>query len=368
MTHSENFESYSQMGQLYSDCGNFSKALDCLNKAAQNSLTQKNFPEYLDSMNKILRIYADRGQTNEIHEAKEKIQDLVIREGLQLSPKTYYTLGLCASYKNEHEVALDYLKKSLSMALQEDNKEDVCYAINGIAIVYYNLGRLEDALNEIYNLQIFFQVLDLPNLQASTQMINGHILRKMKKYDQALEIFWRCYDSLRKTKNFVRYIYLLWSLGLTYMELGEKDLARTYLNLAYRSCDESNLRSMHLQIKDKLDSLGKSNEESYDLIFDGRTNSVVEKKLGRVNFKNQFVLLDMLRLFMKNPGQVYSKEDLIEKVWKEQYDPTDHDNKIYVTIKRLRKLVEPDLDKPKYIFRVKNGYYMNKSAHVMVEA
>ncbi len=75
----------------------------------------------------------------------------------------------------------------------------------------------------------------------------------------------------------------------------------------------------------------------------------------------------MLRLFMKQPGAVYSKESLVKQVWKQDYDPGVHDNKIYVTIKRLRKLIEPDYEKPKYIFRAKNGYYLNKNTKILME-
>ncbi len=77
--------------------------------------------------------------------------------------------------------------------------------------------------------------------------------------------------------------------------------------------------------------------------------------------------MDLLKLFVQNPGAVFSKEYLVENVWKQPYDPSVHDNKIYVTIKRLRKMIEPDYEKPKYIFRAKNGYFMNKSARVLME-
>jgi DNA-binding response OmpR family regulator len=70
---------------------------------------------------------------------------------------------------------------------------------------------------------------------------------------------------------------------------------------------------------------------------------------------------------MKTPGQVYSKEFLVKQVWKQEYDPAVHDNKIYVTIKRLRKLIEPEYEKPRYIFRAKNGYYLNKNTKVLLE-
>ena len=90
----------------------------------------------------------------------------------------------------------------------------------------------------------------------------------------------------------------------------------------------------------KIDELNKritgKNESSFDLVFNTGSNSVVERKKGKIDFKNQFILLDMLKLFLRNPGEVHSKEDLVRAVWKQDYDPAVHDNKIYVTIKRLR--------------------------------
>jgi DNA-binding response OmpR family regulator len=70
---------------------------------------------------------------------------------------------------------------------------------------------------------------------------------------------------------------------------------------------------------------------------------------------------------MKTPGEVYAKEIIVEKIWKQTYDPSVHDNKLYVTIKRLRKMIEPDFGKPKYIFRAKNGYFLNKNVKVLLQ-
>jgi DNA-binding response OmpR family regulator len=100
------------------------------------------------------------------------------------------------------------------------------------------------------------------------------------------------------------------------------------------------------------------------MVFDLDNHAIIEKSLGKIDFKNQFILLDLLKLFISHQGQIFSKEYLVEQVWKQDYDPEVHDNKIYVTIKRLRKMIEPDYDKPKYIFRAKNGYYLSKNAKV----
>jgi DNA-binding winged helix-turn-helix (wHTH) protein len=356
-----------ELAKLYYERCDIVTAIEKFKLAADGYYAEKNFELYLKCQNYLLRMYAEREDAEQIRIAKEKLQDLVLKEGFELNAKTYYTLGICASYKAQFDVALDYFQKSLALALAADNKSDICYAINGLAITYYSLDRLSEALKEIYNLQVFFQVMDLRDLKLSSQMLNAHILRKMKKCDQAMEILWECLDILKTEQNMFIYLSLLYGMALTYKDSGETDMARMYLKLARKSTDPENLRYLSRHIDAQLAELGVTSTEDYDLVFDAVSNSVTEKKKGRVDFKNQFILLDMLRLFMKQPGTVYSKEFLVKHVWKQDYDPSVHDNKIYVTIKRLRKLIEPDYDKPRYIFRAKNGYYLNKNTKILLE-
>lgn len=360
-------ESLMELGKLYYERCDFAIAIDKYKAAAQLAFNSKDYEKYLKCQNHLLRMYAEREDSEAINSTKEALQDLVLKEGFELNAKTYYTLGICASYKGQFDVALDYFQKSLAIALASDQKADICYAINGLAVTYFSLDRLSEALKEIYNLQVFFQVMQLRDLKLSSQMLNGNIFRKMKKHEQALEIFWDCYDLLREEKNLYMYIQLLYWTASTYRDSGETDMARMYFRLAKKSADPQNLRYLSRHIDAQLAELGVTSKEDYDLVFDAGSHSVLERKKGRVDFKNQFILLDMLRLFMRQPGHVYSKEFLVKQVWKQEYDPAVHDNKIYVTIKRLRKLIEPDYEKPRYIFRAKNGYYLNKNTKVLME-
>jgi tetratricopeptide (TPR) repeat protein len=291
-----------------------------------------------------------------------------LKEGFELNSKTYYTLALCASYKGQNETALEYLQKALAIALANDHKKDICYAINGLAICYMNLGKYAEALKELYNLQIFFQVLDVPEVRIASQILNAQIYMELKKYDQAIELLWQTYDLLKEHKILHLHMRVLYNMGRTYMLMGDKEVARTHFKLCHRSLDPKNMVRMSRSVSEALQELGGDSVSNYDLIFELEKHAVVEKKLGRIDFKNQFILMDLLRLFVQNQGQVFSKEYLVEHVWRHNYDPSVHDNKIYVTIKRLRKMIEPDYDKPKYIFRAKNGYFMNKSAKVLIES
>jgi tetratricopeptide (TPR) repeat protein len=356
-----------ELANLYFQKCDFTNALSRALEASNKLLEEKNFDHFLKCQSIIIRIYAEREEFEKVNEVKERLQDLVLKNGVNLNAKTFYTLGRCAVLKRQYDSALEYFQKALALGLANDDKEDMCYAIMGLAITYSELGKLSEALKEIYNLQVFFEVLNLPEIKLSSQILNGIILRKMERYDQALEVFWACFDLIKVVKNLLLYNQLLYSTGVTYAAMGESDLAKVYLQLANRSIDPNNLKALHRDIELRLKELGVKPHDEYDLVFDPGHKAVVEKKKGKVDFRNQFILLDLLHLFAKSPGQIYSKEQLTQKIWSEEYDPSVHDNKIYVTIKRLRKMIEPDYEKPRYIYRAKNGYYLNKNTRVLIE-
>lgn len=362
----QNADQLLELGKLYCDRGDFAVAIEKLNQALPVFLAVKDHKKYLDAVNLILRMHAERDEFPKIFEIKEQLQDLVLKDDLKLVSKTYYIFGICASYKKQYEASLDYFQKALNIALQENNREDMCYAILGIAITYKNLNKPTEALKELYNLQVFFQVLNIPEIQISALHVNGLIFLSQNKYDQALELFWQAYDLTKETKKIAQFALLLTNMGETYSLMGDHHLAKVYLDLAQKSIDPNNMVRLNMAIEDRLRELGEKSGNKFDIVFNSNEHSIVEKNLGKVDFKNQFILLDLLRLLVQNQGQVYSKEYLVQNVWKQEYDPAVHDNKIYVTIKRLRKMIEPDFDKPKYIFRAKNGYFMSKTAKVLI--
>jgi DNA-binding winged helix-turn-helix (wHTH) protein/tetratricopeptide (TPR) repeat protein len=355
-----------ELARLYSERGEFRLAAKYAAEASEDRYGVKDFTGFFKAQIIQLRALVELEEHDQITQLKEALQDLVIRQGIELSSRTHYTLGVCASYKKQYDVAQNYFEKALAIGLQTDNKEDICYAISGLAGVYFFKGRYEEALREIYNLRVFFQILELPDVLLSSQILNGHILRKVGRYEEALDVFWQAYDQLKRHKNLYMYISVLYAMGATLVDMGDVALGRTYLNLARRSVDPTNQIYLSKAIEAILSQIGETTHGEYDIIFDSSTNTLVERKKGKVDFKSQFILLDLLRLFMGHPGEVFSKETLVQKVWKQSYDPAVHDNKVYVTIKRLRKLIEPDFDKPKYIFRSKNGYYLNRGTRILL--
>jgi tetratricopeptide (TPR) repeat protein len=355
------------VAKLHWELGDFVASIEKLRAACSLYEQIRDHRHFMRSQSLIMRMYAEMEDTAGVEEAIATLDAYLKREDVQLNSVAHYTIAQCASNKQDYKAALDHLEKALEIALAEDAKEDVCYAIHGLAVVYWALGRQEDALKEIYNLRVFFQVMKLPEIEVSSQIMNGYVLISLKRYEEALDVFWKAMEVLKNQKNLYMYVNLLYAMGYTHAESGDSDLARTYLTLAKQMVDPTNFAMLARRIMEQLKRVSQTDEENYDLVFSPLNNLVVEKKKGRIDFKNQFILLDMLKLFLRNPGEVYSKEDLVKVVWKQEYDPGVHDNKIYVTIKRLRQLIEPDFDKPKYIYRAKNGYYLNRNAKVQIQ-
>lgn len=56
---------------------------------------------------------------------------------------------------------------------------------------------------------------------------------------------------------------------------------------------------------------------------------------------------ELLLFLASNPGQIFTKKQIYQQVWHETY--AYDDNNIMVHIRRLRKKVEPDPERPRYI-------------------
>jgi two-component system response regulator VicR len=69
---------------------------------------------------------------------------------------------------------------------------------------------------------------------------------------------------------------------------------------------------------------------------------------------------DLLRFLMASPGHVYSREDLMEKVW--NYDYFGDTRTVDVMIRRLREKIEDDSANPRYIMTRRGvGYYFSET-------
>lgn len=92
-----------------------------------------------------------------------------------------------------------------------------------------------------------------------------------------------------------------------------------------------------------------SAKQQEDLFMNPFTRTVIDKN-GDLLFLTSKEF-DLLYFLYSHKGQVFTKEQLYENVWGFENMPKDTSN-LPSFIRKLRKKVEPDPDKPKYIITV----------------
>lgn len=94
-----------------------------------------------------------------------------------------------------------------------------------------------------------------------------------------------------------------------------------------------------------------------DLVIDPKYRTVIlnGKHIELTNYE-----FEILHLLAKSPGQVFSKEQIYNQVWKSSYYRAE-DN-VMSLIRRIRKKIEPNPAKPIYILTVWGiGYKFNSA-------
>ncbi len=189
---------------------------------------------------------------------------------------------------------------------------------------------------------------------------------KYSKSEKGADLALDVYSLLKENQDPVSTYVLVQTIG-GYLELGDKDMARSYLASKNELSLEAKSTALLRYSNDGSRLVENDDSSGFDLIFDGENRHVIEKKKGAVDFRTRFLLLDLLRLLAENQGVVLSKESLVDLIWKQPYNPATHDNKIYVTIRRLRQLIEPNEKKPRYILKAPNGYCMSKLVRIQIK-
>ena len=407
------------IGSLLLQNGNFTKSLPHLKKAMSLFLEKQHFQGYLLCYNMIIQILTECGDRESFNKLKQEVEECCKNYNLSNTSRVL----TCSAYYNIYvEKDMDQAKKDLDEARNivlnayenskkdEDRLKNIAVQIEFISCLYfYSIYYYQNQENEkcsrelenvtmlledlfkqktdielersktdnIQQLQTYNTILQTLNfytnhiqgIQIAVKYMKANIELYSKNYEKSQKYLWEIYKDVNKTSYGFFTPYIFTSIAWNHIELNNKKEARMFVKLAEKHTteDRKNLMLFINKTKQKLELAQKENKQDYDIIFDLRDHTLVEKEKGCIELKNQFILMDLLKLFLKNQGCSYSKTDIVEKIWKQDYLPEIHDNKIYVTIKRLREIIEINSCKPKYICRNNSGYFFAKRAKVLIK-
>ncbi len=372
-----------ELGQLYLEKCDFPNAVDCFEKVKTEALQFHLYDNYFRSITSLLRIHAERMDFDK--------HDSLIREVLQVGssldgykryfPKLQYIRGIAADYRKDREEALKYylsakaaceevLKDSaLSAKEREDVIRDSLIVRYSIAIMQKDQKQYEQTLkdldvllaeiNDLAHGETALEFSKLYDVESVILILQGHCHRYLKDFNKALDCYWKAHAVLRANRDWKAYYYVLLGLGSTYLELGNEERAKIFFDLISDAVSDLELNSLKKALERVSTSIVKG--EQNVLMIDRERKVIIESTLGEVHFERRFVLLEILYLLASLPGKVFTKEDLVDKIWRENYNPLIHDSKVYTSISRLRKLIEPDFRRPIYILNERDGYAFNPS-------
>lgn len=363
MIQTENLPS--KIAQLEYQKGLFAESLTWANKIASDSLIIKNHSDWLEALRLILLCSFELEKLSffESHLIQlEKFENECLDQE-KATARCLFAHYLLVRKSEEAEAAI---AQTISTATQTQNLLCLARALTLAAHFYSvephrNLSRVIEYLDK---LDIIIKELSLNDLVITSLVLRSYANGSSGQFERAFDLIWKAYEQAQHSGYQIAMPSILAQIARLYLQQNRQDFFQMYADLALRGVSEKTHPRLYKQISEFCSFYSVKPVSAYDFILDEEQNTLREREKGYVDFKNQHILLDLAVLFLKNPGTRFSKEDLIEVIWKQIYDSETHDNLIYVSIKRLRFLLEPNSESPKYILRDRQGYYLNSQTQI----
>lgn len=354
-----------ELGQSLYHQGEFLRALDALEKFC--ALAEAQEQNYIEALLIRLRIYIELEDSERRQQLLTEIRPHLETLGKKGLATHRYLLGYHAITEENLPEASQLFEESLGFALECNCHFTLAQALFGCVHITSILRNNPDELAaKIKQLELIAQQIGRTDLEISVLLLKANQALAQKQNAHAIDYAWKAYDLVKILKNHHYVVSVTAKIGHIYLESGDNTTARIYLNLAHRLADPNSFKRLARVTENLLRRAGSEPAHEFDLILDLQKKVLIERHNGPIELKNQFILMDLMKLLMSNPGVPFSKEELAEKLWQQKYNPAIHDNGIYVTIKRIRTLIEPSQEQSTYILRSRQGYLLNKDTKISI--
>lgn len=351
-------QGFYRLAKVYYDKAQLDKAEEYFLKALEKTIFPRDSFAMLKIYGFLIRIHSEglnEEQANKYIIASEELIDKVATELGSLPSEYFYYVGEIHTYKGNFKEAVENFDLAYQKAQQENEPELIAKSLYFLAQGCYQNENFEKALIALERLGTLLEILNKGYLKGCMYLLYAHIYREQGQLDRALLHYDKALDFLQKKHCWNLYSYILLGKGVTHKNLGDFPKALIFFDLALKAVDTERFKKLSELVQEEVHEV---NDSSVDIYLDRHNRIVQEKTLGAIDFKHRFVLLEILFLLARNPGEPFNKDDLSRDIWKEEYNPLIHDKLIYTSISRLRKLIEPK-NGTKYILRGKDGYTFN---------
>jgi DNA-binding winged helix-turn-helix (wHTH) protein len=337
-----------------------------------------------DSLAQLLRHSSEIGDELSISKWTHELEMFVAQSaGPSLTPQVWYCQGIVAFRKAQFKKAQVLFHRFWREIEKEENAAGAVVGASAHlsevqerkrmkAQAFLALGLVAHARGRVRRARFFADVIlkyaesERPrSILSSTYMMLCRIEERCGDTRQAKVWLQKAFAESVSEHNWYHYLYVLY--GFARVARMDQDFiqARFYLDLLEKAVVQEEFKGFRAEIAEERVKL---NLNRVDLEID-LNRGVVRNREGETNLRRQHLLMDILRhlaLAHDEKSQGLSKQEIIERVWKETYDPSAHDGKLYYNINRIRKLLEQDCKNPQYLLNWRQGYRLAAEMRVRV--
>jgi len=193
------------------------------------------------------------------------------------------------------------------------------------------------------------------------EFLRARIAELREDWEEAMALYAEADAEFLGRRHWYHHLHVLYAFARLERHRRNFSQAKRYLALLERVASGAEFGKLREEVEAER---GRIAAEQVDLVLDSERGVVLTREFKRPrSLKKQFVLLEILQALTEahdrrgaDDVRGLTKAQLIERVWHERYRPESHDNKLYYNINRLRKLIEPDMKRPRYLLNFKEGY------------
>lgn len=344
-----------KLAQLhYEKCG-LKEARVAYEMALRHARKVEDLRGMMEAISGLLRVANEALDEESIRHWDKELDSLMSICPTEIPPMAWYCKGVVARQDGHVFLAQKHVHRYLRAVKNEDD-ESIARGWVMLATILWQRKRIQRSRWLAEEILRRYEVKYLRGINGMVYLLLGNLSEAEKRPDLAWKWFQKAHTSFLSEHNWYYHLYVIY--GYARLNRMQQNYSQAYWHLDLLDKAAAGPEFGLLQREVALER-SRLQQDAVDLLIDGGRGTIRTREGDQISLRKQYVLLHILEtlsLAHNDKERGVSKAEIIERVWKENYRPEAHDNKLYYNINRLRRLIEPDSKKPQYLLNWKEGY------------
>jgi DNA-binding winged helix-turn-helix (wHTH) protein len=362
-----------QLGKLFYEKCELSESKDAFVHALKLAKSAKQYRSAMEATVGLIRLSREALDHPAVQSLDSKLDTLMHSHSESVPPMAWYCKGAVARQADQYGLALRYFRRYLRAARADSTgtaygvplsrDHAVAQAWSAIAVAELERGRLTRGQFIAQAVLKRYESKAFSGVNGVIYMILGRACETAKDWTAAQEWYEKANAAFLIERNWYYHLHVLRCFARVARRSQKYAQAYWYLDLLDKATVAPEFKSFRADVIAERERL---EQDAVDLLIDRRKSVVKVRGARSVSLGKQHILLNILEALAAGKSKGLTKSELIEKVWHERYVPSDHDNRLYYNINRLRKLIEPEVHKPKFLLSWREGYRLAPGLRVQI--